>query len=85
MKRKIELFSAGCPSCEEALEAVQGILCPNCALEVLDMRDPKVAARARKLGVRRVPAVAVNGVLADCCKQGGVETTTLRALGVGQP
>ena len=84
-KRKIEVFSAGCPACEEAVRAVSEIACPSCEVEVLDMHQPEVAAKARQYGVRSVPAVAVDGKLADCCAGRGVDEATLRAAGVGAP
>lgn len=84
-KRKIEIFSAGCPACEETIELVQRLACDSCEITVLDMRDPKVAARARSLGVKSVPAVAVNDELASCCAGRGPDKDALRAAGIGQP
>lgn len=82
-KRKIEIFSAGCPVCEETVSLVQGIACSSCEIEVLDMRQGDVAERARRYGVRRVPAVVVDGRLADCCKGPEIHEAALRAAGVG--
>ncbi len=84
-KRKIEVFSAGCPVCEEAVERVRALTCPDCEVTVLDMNDPAVAARAQALGVRSVPAVAVDGDLASCCTGRGIDEAALRAAGVGTP
>ena len=84
-KRKIEIFSAGCPACEETVETVNQIACPSCETEVLDMHQPDVAARAKQCGVRSVPAVVVDGKLADCCAGRGVDEAGLRAAGVGVP
>ena len=84
-KRKIEIFSAGCPACESAVETVNRIAGPCCEVEVLDMHLTEVAARAEQLGVRSVPAVAVDGKLADCCAGRGVDEATLRAAGIGVP
>ena len=84
-KRKIEVFSAGCPACQETVELVNGLACPSCEVSVLDMRDPEVAERARDLGVRSVPAVAIDGTLADCCAGRGPQEAMLRAAGLGQP
>ncbi|MCA1591802.1 MAG: thioredoxin family protein [Acidobacteria bacterium] len=84
-KRKIEIFSAGCPACEETIQMVNSIACPSCEVEVLDMHQPDVATRARQYGVRSVPAVVVDGKLADCCAGRGVDETMLKAAGVGVP
>lgn len=83
MKRKIEVFSAGCPACQAAIELVNRLACPSCEVTVLDMNDIHVAKRARDLGVRSVPAVAINGQIASCCT-GGVDEQALRAAGLGQ-
>ena len=82
-KRMIEIFSAGCPVCKEAVEQVKGISCSSCEIKVLDMNDPVVATRARDLGVKSVPAVAVNGKLAGCCAGRGLDLEELKRAGVG--
>ena len=83
-KRKIEVFSAGCPACKDTIALVQRVACPSCEVSVLDMHDPKVASRAKGLGVRSVPAVAIDGRLAGCCTGRGPDEATLRAAGLGQ-
>ena len=83
-KRKIEVFGAGCPACEETIEMVNRMACPSCEVSVLDMNDPGVTVRAKELGVRSVPAVAIDGHLADCCAGRGPDEATLRAAGLGQ-
>ena len=84
-KRKIEVFSAGCPVCEETIALVNRTACPSCEVEVLDMRQPAVAARAKSYGIRSVPAVVIDGKLADCCVGRGPEEASLRAAGLGRP
>lgn len=85
MSRKVEIFSAGCPCCVEAIEAVRAAACPNCDVQVRDMNDPAVAAEAKRLGVARVPAVVIDDRLAECCGGGGVDLDQLRAMGLGSP
>ncbi len=84
-KRSIEVFSAGCPACEETIRLVNEVACPSCEVSVLDMKDTTVAERARQLGVRSVPAVAADGKLAGCCAGRGPEEAKLRQAGLGQP
>jgi glutaredoxin 3 len=36
-KRKIEVFSAGCPACAETIELVNRAACPSCDISILDM------------------------------------------------
>jgi glutaredoxin 3 len=83
-KRTIEVFSAGCPCCDAALEAVRAASCGSCDVQVLDMKDAKVAARAKQLGINRVPAVVIDGKLADCCSTGEIDVEVLRSMGLGQ-
>lgn len=56
-KRKIEIFSAGCPACNDTIELVKRISRPSCQVSVLDISDAMVASRAKSLGIRSVPAV----------------------------
>lgn len=82
--RKIEVFSAGCICCQEAVDLVHRLAGPGCAVTVSEMGDIEVARRARSLGVTRVPAVAINGQLAACCTEPGIDEAALRAAGLGQ-
>ncbi len=84
-KRKVEIFSAGCGCCEDTVKLVESIACPSCDITVLDMKQDEVAERAKSLGVRSVPAVVIDGKLADCCTKRGPDEATLRAAGVGVP
>lgn len=83
-QRKVEVFSAGCPACIETESLVRSIACPSCDVIVLDMHDPATAQRARSLGVRSVPAVVIDGKLADCCSGRGPDKAALQAAGVGK-
>ena len=83
-KRQVEVYSAGCPVCEETIDLINRLACESCEVTVLDMKDSVVAARARKLGVRSVPAVAIDGTLAACCIGAGPDEAALRAAGIGR-
>jgi len=82
-KRTIEVFSAGCSACDEAIALIKRLTCSACGVEVLDMRDRGVAERAKQYGIKRIPAVVVNGRLAECCDGSGVSEASLRAAGLG--
>ena len=84
-KRKVEVFSAGCPTCEETVELVKRSACSSCDVIVHDMHDMQVAKRAKELGIRSVPAVVIDGKLAACCSGRGVDERTLRSAGLGTP
>lgn len=83
-KRTVEVFSAGCPVCDEAVQAIRTIGCDSCDVQIQDMRTDAAQAKAKKYGIKRVPAVVVNGQLAECCKQGPVDLGTIQRLGLGQ-
>ena len=66
-RRKIEVFTAGCPCCIEAMELIEFLAGNEHDVEIRDMHDPTVAAAAREYGIRRLPAVVIDGRLADHC------------------
>lgn len=84
-KRKIEIFSAGCAICEDVVEQVKNMACQSCDITVLDMHEHSIANRAKKLGIKSLPAVVIDGRLADCCASRGIDESVLRAAGVGSP
>ena len=81
--RKIEVFSAGCAVCDDTIALINRIACPSCEVEILDMHQTEVAKKAKRYGIRSVPAVVVDGKLADCCAGRGPDETALRAAGIG--
>jgi len=82
-KRIVEIFSAGCSACEEAIKMVKKIACTSCDINVLDMNDPSVAEKAKKMGVFTVPTVVIDGEIAECCTNRGLNESTLRSAGIG--
>lgn len=85
VKRKIEIFSAGCPVCQDAVGTIKDNACPSCDVIILDMNDPAVSSRARHLGIKSIPAVVIDGQLADCCAGRGPDIEALKAAGLGVP
>ena len=84
-RRTIEIFSAGCSLCDGLVQQIEQAACASCRIDVLDMNVPEVQKRAGDLGIKSVPAVVVDGKLADCCGNRGVDLSVLRAAGLGQP
>ncbi len=82
-QRKIELLSAGCPVCEEAVSQLRRMACPSCEIIVLDTNQADGLKKAKQLGVQSVPAVVIDGQLARCCGQ-GFDAEILKATGHGQ-
>lgn len=84
-QRHIEIFSAGCPACEDTIKLVNGMACASCNVVVLDMKDADVATTAARLGIGSVPAVVIDGKPADCCAGRGPDQASLRSAGIGTP
>ena len=84
-KRQVEIFSAGCPLCRQTEQMLRQMACDDCQITVRDMNDPQTAARAKELGITRVPTVVIDGKPAPCCQQTGPDPRILRAAGLGQP
>ena len=84
-KRTVDIFGAGCSICTETISLVKSIGCESCHIVVHDMRQNSAAHRALQLGVKSLPAIVINGKLADCCAGRGPDEATLRAAGLGQP
>lgn len=69
--------------CKVAIRLVRRLACPSCEVTVHDMNDIKVAQRAKRLGIRTVPAVVIQGKLAKCCVGSGLDAQVLKVAGLG--
>jgi glutaredoxin len=83
-KRKVEVFTAGCPLCDETVRLIRELSCPDCEVAVYDLRESGIE-RAREHGVNSVPTVVVDGKVLDCCKRGKPTREDLKAAGIGTP
>lgn len=87
-KRNIEIFVAGCPCCGDAVETVEQLACDNCEITVYDIAEGcetnECREKAEEYGIKRVPAVVVDGQLASCCATDGVDPDVLSEMGVGE-
>ena len=77
-RKKIEIFTAGCSTCNETVELVKRIAGSTHDVEILDMHQANVAARAKRHGIRSLPSVIIDGKLAGCCAERGPDETVLR-------
>jgi len=88
-KRRVEVFTAGCPVCDEAVKLVKELAtCESCEVTTYNLAEACETAecleKVRAYGITRVPSVVVDGVLAECCKGGAVTAEGLRAAGIGE-
>jgi glutaredoxin len=77
-RKKIEIFTAGCSTCQETVDLVRRIAGANHDIEIHDMHQSHIAARAKQHGIRSLPSVVVDGKLAGCCAERGPDETVLR-------
>lgn len=86
--KKIEIFTANCPMCDPVVKMVQELACSNCEVSIYDMvkqcEDKICLDKAKEYGVNRVPAVAVDGKLLNCCQSNTITKESLIAAGIGQ-
>ncbi len=80
----VQVFSAGCPLCDDAVETVHRVSAGVDSISVLDLNQPPVAEQARALAIARAPAVVIDGMVASCCGQESISEKALREAGVGE-
>jgi hypothetical protein len=63
--RTIEVFTAGCPICKETLDLVRDVT-RDCGCQVIERRcaGEECCPEAKKYGIKAVPTIVVNGVIA---------------------
>ena len=88
-KRKVEIFTEGCPTCEPTVELVKSLACDNCEVVVYDVKkgcETNICQDlVKQYGVTRYPSVAIDGKLLDCCVNStGPTKDSLIAAGIGQ-
>ncbi len=85
-KRKVEVFTSGCPICQPTVDLVKRLACPSCEILIYDLagdNKKEIHDKAVAYGVKRIPAVAVDGNLLECCEMSSVSEDILKQAGVG--
>ncbi len=87
MKQQIEIFTAGCPVCEPVVALVKENACRNCEITIYNLSEQcesKIyVTKMEEYGVKRLPAIAINGKLIDCCKNIEITKSDLVNAGIG--
>lgn len=88
MKRQIEIFTAGCPVYDTTIQMVKELACDSCEVSVYDIiklsDDKPFMSKVEGYGIKQIPAIAINGILLDCCKESVITKDRLLSAGVGQ-
>jgi len=86
-KRQIEIFTAGCPVCEPVVQLVEDTVCENCEITIHNVKEQcesKIClTKMKEYGVKRLPAVAVDGKLLGCCENMEITKNNLLNAGIG--
>lgn len=65
VRHTIEVYTSGCPICKETIEIVRKAKCPECTLTEYNILEKiEYLEKARKLGIKAVPSIIVDGKLA---------------------
>ena len=76
-QHKIEIYSAGCPLCQSVVQKVKEKYGDSSDVLINNVNDKSVASQAKDLGVSSVPAIVVDGKLADCCIRNDIDIDNL--------
>ena len=87
MKRQIEIFTAGCPVCEPVVALVKETACENCEITIYNLSEQNEntdgITKMKEYGVKRLPTIAVDKRLIDCCKNVEITKGDLVNAGIG--
>lgn len=88
MKRQVEIFTANCPVCDPVVKMIKELACDTCEVTTYDLvkqcEDKICLDKIDEYGIRKVPAVIVNGELMDCCRDSAITEAKLVEVGIGQ-
>ena len=88
MKRQVEIFTANCPVCDPVVKMIKELACDTCEVTTYDLvkqcEDKICLEKIDEYGIRKVPAVIVNGELMDCCRDSAITEAKLVEVGIGQ-
>ena len=89
MKRQVEIFSTNCPVCDPVVQMIKELACDQCEVSIYDLvkqcDDKTCLSKINEYGIHKIPAVAVDGKLLDCCIASPISKEKLIAAGIGQP
>jgi len=87
MKRHVEIFTAGCPVCTPVVQLVKETACENCEITIHDLSEQcesKICVtKMKEYNIKRLPAIAVDGKLLDCCQNIAINKDDLVNAGIG--
>ncbi|PCI00389.1 MAG: glutaredoxin [Flavobacteriaceae bacterium] len=88
MKKQIEIFTAGCPVCEPVVQLVKETAGDNCEIITYNVASPCdsgiCVSKLETYGIKKLPAIAVDGKLLSCCTHIQITKNELLSAGIGK-
>jgi len=87
MKRQVVIFTANCPLCDPVVKMVKELSCDSCEITTYNMvecDDKSCLTKMQEYGVKRIPSVAVDGKLLECCTNNEISKEKLIEAGIGK-
>lgn len=86
MKKKVEVFTAGCSVCSPVVELIKTNASESCEVIIYDLieqcESKECLSKVQEYGIKSIPAVAIDGRLLSCCKGSGISREELVSAGV---
>lgn len=87
MKRKVKVFTAGCPVCNPVVQMVQELACANCEVIIYDLvkqcDEKYCVSKVDEYNIQKLPSIVVDGKLLSCCRDNAITKKELVAAGIG--
>ncbi len=88
-KRRIEVFTAGCPVCNPVVEMVKSIANEEyndvTVYDLIKQYDiNECVIRVEEYGITRLRAIAIDGKLLECCKNNAITREDLISSGLAE-
>jgi hypothetical protein len=83
MKKQVEIFTAGCPICEPVVQLVKDTASSNCEITIYNLSEVGNDNICKKYNVKRLPSIAIDGKLLECCKNIEITKEDLISAGIG--
>ncbi len=86
-KRRIEVFTAGCPVCNPVVDLVTSLANEQYNEVIIydlvkQCETKECVSKVAEYGIKRLPAIAVDGQLLSCCKNNGITKEDLINAGI---
>lgn len=86
MKKKVEVFTAGCSVCSPIVDLIKTNASDFCDIIIYDLvkqcDDKTCLSKAVEYGIKSIPAIAVDGKLLKCCQNNGISREELVNAGI---